>query len=885
MCPAEEVDGLDELLGSLVFTWRDQPFRADRQGLTHLGRSFAGDANLGEHAAMCEGAKQFKVNIEDLRTALRSNRWAKEHCLVAVAGGQGDGTSGVRADDGSFAARRQTIEALADIVFSANPQQVRFWLGEGADSPQRVRETYRGLKPCLHGSDAHDAASLGMPNLDRFTWLKGDASFETLRMTCLVPESRCEIGPTPPAAGDGSGRISSVSVTRSEWFASGTVPINPGLVAVIGARGSGKTALADLVAVGAGSLQPFETSASFVHRARRLLGDATAEVEWSHGETTRHSLCELDSDGQGGDRGVRYLSQQFVEKLCAADGMSDDLLAEIERVVFNAWPVDQRQGAISFDEFLTIRLSGARSRQQAELDAIAELGEDITSQRMLKESLPGKVSEQEEQQRTLVRLENETNELTRQGARGSVDRLGVVSGVLERRRVELQAADRRMTALRALKDEVGIARDSKFPRHLSGLRDRYRDARLTDGEWETFNIAFTGDVDTVVEAALQTERDAYRIVAGAPDADRGVPSLDDLSEGQLAGRSVAELSADQQRLQHLLGLDQVRTNKLRSLNDQSARTRALILRLEAEIKSAEDADQQIVELTDRRFGHYATYFDALLEEERQLQELYAPLSDLLAAFGASVAKLRLSVLRAVDVEAWAAKGEALLDLRKAGRFRGIGELVGVARDELCQAWQLGDGQAAAAAIRGFSANYSSHIRDQSRVSRDDSDAYREWERSVARWLYSADHVALAYAMEYDGLNIERLSPGSRGIVLLLLYLAVDQEETDPLLIDQPEENLDPESVYSELVDLFRKASNRRQIIMVTHNANLVVNTDVDQVIVARCGALEEGRLPELTYLSGGLEQPTIRKAVCEVLEGGAEAFRQRARRLGIDLSP
>jgi hypothetical protein len=69
--------------------------------------------------------------------------------------------------------------------------------------------------------------------------------------------------------------------------------------------------------------------------------------------------------------------------------------------------------------------------------------------------------------------------------------------------------------------------------------------------------------------------------------------------------------------------------------------------------------------------------------------------------------------------------------------------------------------------------------------------------------------------------------------------------------------------------------------MVTHNANLVVNTDVDQVIVARCGKLEEGKLPELYYQSGGLEHPAIRKAVCEVLEGGAEAFKQRARRLRI----
>jgi hypothetical protein len=68
--------------------------------------------------------------------------------------------------------------------------------------------------------------------------------------------------------------------------------------------------------------------------------------------------------------------------------------------------------------------------------------------------------------------------------------------------------------------------------------------------------------------------------------------------------------------------------------------------------------------------------------------------------------------------------------------------------------------------------------------------------------------------------------------------------------------------------------------MVTHNANLVVNTDVDQVRVAHAESVAEGRLPVLTYLAGGRQRA---KAVCDVLEGGAEAFRQRARPLHIDV--
>jgi predicted ATPase len=72
----------------------------------------------------------------------------------------------------------------------------------------------------------------------------------------------------------------------------------------------------------------------------------------------------------------------------------------------------------------------------------------------------------------------------------------------------------------------------------------------------------------------------------------------------------------------------------------------------------------------------------------------------------------------------------------------------------------------------------------------------------------------------------------------LLYLAIDKEDDRPLIIDQPEENLDPKSIFDELVPLFREVKSRRQIIIVTHNANLVVNTDADQVIVAIVDLIE-----------------------------------------------
>jgi hypothetical protein len=160
----------------------------------------------------------------------------------------------------------------------------------------------------------------------------------------------------------------------------------------------------------------------------------------------------------------------------------------------------------------------------------------------------------------------------------------------------------------------------------------------------------------------------------------------------------------------------------------------------------------------------------------------------------------------------------------------------------------------------------------------------EWMLELARWLYSTAHIELQYALRYDEVPIEKLSPGTRGIVLLLLYLVLDKSDLRPIAIDQPEENLDPRSVFDELVPHFREARLRRQVIIVTHNGNLVVNTDADQVIVAAATSTVDGRLPTISYRSGSLENAEIRREVCAILEGGERAFLDRANRYRLHLT-
>lgn len=120
----------------------------------------------------------------------------------------------------------------------------------------------------------------------------------------------------------------------------------------------------------------------------------------------------------------------------------------------------------------------------------------------------------------------------------------------------------------------------------------------------------------------------------------------------------------------------------------------------------------------------------------------------------------------------------------------------------------------------------------------------------------------------------QLSLGQQQSVLLSLMLSSDSAK--PLLIDQPEDNLDSEFIYSTLVPVLRLAKERRQIIVVTHNPNIAVLGDAEQIIVLKATS-ERAKIVS----RGSIDEPQTRDAACSILEGAREAFTRRGRVYGL----
>ena len=167
--------------------------------------------------------------------------------------------------------------------------------------------------------------------------------------------------------------------------------------------------------------------------------------------------------------------------------------------------------------------------------------------------------------------------------------------------------------------------------------------------------------------------------------------------------------------------------------------------------------------------------------------------------------------------------------------------------------------------------------------------------SLCQKLMASNFFEISYDIVYDDI-FNQMSEGKKAFVVLLLLLDFSSKDC-PILIDQPEDDLDNRAIYKDLVAYLIKKKKERQIILVTHNPNIVVGSDSELIIVANQNGNDSPNKNgiKFQYVSGSLENTKekdksigitldsqgIKQHVCEILEGGNEAFKQRERKYAI----
>lgn len=857
------------------------------------------------------GYKSAEITRESVEKAIEII--GEKHCLIIQPFDTSDGLEKLDWERNPYS--DFVLMKMAHCFETRNQINIDLFLGHGHPKkanvgPEFIENIGGYPKPVFAGSDAHRITDYGVYPLNRATWLKAQPTFKGLKQVCHEPSLRCYIGESPPKlvhiAQNPTKYIRSVKLKRNEgstldqqWFDGQHVVINPGLVAIIGNKGSGKSALADILALAGNS---HCTKMEFLNDRRFRHGDNkakqfTATIEWVDGDSN-DILLNHNPDLQKPER-VRYLPQHFIEDLCneIAAGNETEFGKELRKVIFSHVPEENQLKMGTLDDLLEYL-------NKAHKKAIQQVQQNLHT---LNE--------------TIIRNETEISDATLKAYRTSLslkekeleahDKIKPAQKQKpledpndERSKEAITAIQKQEASLTISRDQIAALREERtiltaeaaqiaqLLAHIDNLT-AYHNAFVEDHSVAFNDAGF--DINEVVALkidrnplAKRSESVAARLtdvrleLVGMP-ADGSVVAVKGLEAQE------AEIVAEIKKLQDQLKAPEREYQAyIAQLNDWKSR-RDLIVGaadksdtieyLKHRITRATDLiPQELERLREERRGLVRKIHGELLAIRTEYEDLYAPVQRIASeAAGSAGTTEKLQLQFDANLSPGKFQENFLDFIRKnrKGSFYGEDESRKVVF-ELLNAHDLGTTEGIVAFTDAVYSALTQYDRDGT-VENVTIESQLRQNKSVLElydFLFGLGYLDVRYTLHLGDKDISQLSPGEKGALLLVFYLLLDTEEI-PIIIDQPEHNLDNESVVRLLVDCIRKARARRQVIIVTHNPNLAVFCDADQMI---CCKIDKSCGNKITYSTGAIEDYEINQVSVNVLEGTYPAFDNRRRK-------
>jgi hypothetical protein len=228
------------------------------------------------------GCMNATVKLDHIKQRLdEDGRFFRMHLLVLA-----DEDTSLMDWDGQDHATRKQLLQMSHVIFSSNAGTREFCLGKRHGSAEEYVAEFKSLKPCIWGCDSHGFEQRFLePDEGRYCWIKSEVSWEGLRQILYEPQDRVRIQPRNPESPKSFFTLESIQIDGTQVndalrIDDLNIQLNPNLVALIGGRGSGKTALLDLIAIcfPEGKKLP-ELDNSFYHRLYAASGQQAANVQ------------------------------------------------------------------------------------------------------------------------------------------------------------------------------------------------------------------------------------------------------------------------------------------------------------------------------------------------------------------------------------------------------------------------------------------------------------------------------------------------------------------------------------------------------------------------------------------------------------------------------
>lgn len=798
----------------------------------------------------------------------------------------------------------------AHIIGSSNTEEIKYFLGESND----YSKYFDKAKPCIKGSDSHDHQyPLGKLKdkesnpVNKYCWIKADPTFEGLKQIVREPKHRVCIEEIPPkiklVENNKTKYVQAVTIgkvadstTKDIWF-NNEIEFSSDLVAIIGNKGKGKSALAEILGLLGNSMnyKYFSFLNEDKFKKNKLASNFEANIRWQ--ARNDESLVNLmDCPDPLKVERIKCIPQNYLEILC--NNMEKMFQDEIDNVIFSHLDESERGEGTSLNELISYKTQIVEDQIVKIQDNIIKKNDEIIGLESL--------------------LKPEHSKQLKEKLGQIINELNSCCEIKPNRPISIDD--------QALEDKQKELHD-----RLSNLNDGIKSIETDINGKKQELLIVNGKIGKamIVQGKIEAFEKGYKDLATGLKADLNI--LLGIELGQLVNLDInykkirallSSLERDKKDLDCLLDIDysndgRINTHKrkgslYKKLDDKKALKKKLQDQLDEPAKKyqqylddlkvwkqtfySKNAEKRELKKELKRIEHNVPL---ILKAEQSMRE--ALMKDLFALIGKKVEVyegLYHPVIKFIQQERskniymelgfsaeimlspdFDAKFFSYIDRGKKGSFQGINESQELLK-EIKQKYDFSKSNEVLKFVGEIINKLHVEISDGKTISRvlGNQLAQGKSVSSLYGYLYLFRFLKIDYRLKWGDKLLEELSPGERGAVLLIFYLLIDKSDV-PLIIDQPEENLDNESIYYLLVRYIKEAKNRRQIFIVTHNPNLAVVCDAEQIIY--CG-LDKKANNKVGYEVGSIENLQIRKRIIDILEGTKPAFTNRQDKYELD---
>lgn len=864
-----------------------------RESVSELGatiKSKIPETELSKYGTnLVEGFNNLNVKEEQIFSSLAKDCF-KDKYVVAIGKTE---WSELKWSDSSIATKKSIINA-ADIVFTAAESAESFRKAKLQLKTQGVNDLLLDCSDAHYFSTTTDKDRIG----NCLTWIKGDPTFEGLKQVINEPDDRLFIGDKPEFLNrivkNRTKYIREIKVIAKadydnrygKWFEEVRIPVNGELVAIIGNKGSGKSALADIIAL----CSHYQNHDDFSFLNSKKFRDGKhdknfkATLVWESDIATSKILDEKNTVVLVED--VKYLPQGQFERLTNEISSAKEFQNEIEKVVFAHLDDFEKMGTQTFKGLIESKKKVVDAEVKLLLDDLSPLNNQIIElekkkTKLYRTELENRIKKKEDELIALVEVpivSNPNNDpvkkLESESLITKIDAIKEDIIQLEEEKAQKEKDKSQLLIdLKTLKDtkkeiELKVLDLTNF---VKAKKEMLAPLNLNMELLLSFKADFTQLNQFVSEkeiALLSTQTSL-----GEGSAEESLKSLPDKIQQKLTELKTEQdkLGTEQKKYQDYLTAKQDwEKNKAAITGDDNTHGSLVYLRNEIHYLKNDLADDLKRKYEDRIlkvrdiFKKKQDVIEIYKKAKKRIDAIIESHSDILQDYTISI---DASLVRSGSFQQ---KFFSFINHGKAGSFYSK-EGAEFQLNQLVTGVDFDSEEP----IVGFLNAIIESFNIDKREKQDDTERFIgdqvENLSEIYNYLFSLSFIEYNYQLKQGGKLLEQLSPGERGALLLVFYLLLDKNDI-PLIIDQPEDNLDNHSVAHILVPFIRAAKKNRQIIMVTHNPNLAVVSDAEQVIYVNIDKENDNCF---TYVSGSIENKEVNEKIVRVLEGAMPAFNKR----------